>query len=120
MAASSTSRFFMSSRPERMARPRAILMLTSTSEVLTPAELSMASVLSGRRLQAIGDAAFWVMPRLAPSPTTLTRSSSPVMRMASLARSPIASSASLSARTIGADAAEEQQVGAGPQDGAIS
>ena len=45
------------SRPSRTGRLSAILMLTSTSEVLTPAELSMASVLSRTPLPRRLDAA---------------------------------------------------------------
>ena len=74
-------------------------MLTSTSEVLTPAELSIASVLSRTPASAASMRPRWVMPRLAPSPITLQRSSAPVMRIASLARSPAASSVSVEART---------------------
>ena len=63
-------------------------MFTSWSEVSTPAELSMASVLirPPERAKAIRPA--WVKPRFAPSPTTLQRSSAPSMRTASLALSP--------------------------------
>ena len=74
-------------------------MLTSTSEVLTPAELSMASVLMRPPLCADSMRPRWVTPRLAPSPTTLARTSRPVMRIASLARSPTSSSVSVAART---------------------
>ena len=57
-------------------------MLTSTSEVLTPAELSMASVLSRTPRSAASMRPRWVMPRLAPSPITLRADSAPVMRIA--------------------------------------
>ena len=51
-------------------------MLTSWSEVSTPAELSMASVFDpARRPSANSIRPSWVRPRLPPSPTTLTRSS---------------------------------------------
>ena len=89
----------MVSAPERSGGASAILILTSTSEVLTPAELSMASVLSRMPAKAASTRPRWVMPRLAPSPITLQRKSAPLMRMASLARSPAASSLSLDART---------------------
>jgi hypothetical protein len=73
-------------------------MFTSTSEVLTPAELSMASVLRRTPARAASMRPRWVAPRLAPSPITLARSSAPVMRIASLARSPTCSSVSVEAR----------------------
>ena len=63
-------------------------MLTSWSEVSTPAELSMASVLIRTPLKAASIRPSWEQPRLPPSPTTLTRSYLPLTRMASLARSP--------------------------------
>ena len=63
-------------------------MLTSWSEVSTPAELSMKSVLSNTPLRAASMRPFWVRPRLPPSPTILQRRSSPLMRSALLARSP--------------------------------
>ncbi len=74
-------------------------MLTSWSEVSTPAELSMASVLTAPPVRspsaptgppsvANSIRPSWVTPRLPPSPTTLTRSSAPLTRIASLALSP--------------------------------
>ena len=69
-------------------------MFTSWSEVSTPALLSMASVLilppspSGPPLRSNSIRPSWVRPRLPPSPTTLTRRSSPLTRIASLALSP--------------------------------
>ena len=45
-------------------------MLTSWSEVSTPAELSMASVLSSPPRCAASIRPRWVRPRLPPSPTT--------------------------------------------------
>ena len=95
-----------SSRPAARCapRPRArrdltawstrILMLTSWSEVSTPAELSIASVLirpplpDGPPCSAYSIRPSWVQPRLPPSPTTLTRSCAPLTRIASLALSP--------------------------------
>ena len=65
-----------------------ILMLTSWSEVSTPAELSTASVLSRPPASAYSIRARWVMARLAPSPTTLARSMLASTRRLSLARSP--------------------------------
>ena len=58
------------------------------SEVLTPAELSMASVLSLTPFCAASMRPRWVAPRLAPSPITRARISAPVTRIGSLARSP--------------------------------
>ena len=57
-------------------RPRSsrILMFTSWSEVSTPAELSMASVLIRPPPRAYSIRPSWVRPRLPPSPTTRQRS----------------------------------------------
>ena len=63
-------------------------MLTSWSLQSTPAELSIASVLSLPPARANSMRPRWVSPRLPPSPTTLTRSSRPSARIASLALSP--------------------------------
>ena len=63
-------------------------MLTSWSEVLTPALLSSASVLSRTPARAASTRPAWVMPRFAPSPSTFARNSRPSTRIASLARSP--------------------------------
>ena len=63
-------------------------MLTSWSEQLTPAELSMASVLMRPPVSAYSTRPSCVKPRLPPSATTLHRSSAPLTRMASFARSP--------------------------------
>ncbi len=46
-------------------------MLTSWSEVSTPAELSMKSVLTRPPASAYSILASWVMPRFPPSPITL-------------------------------------------------
>ncbi|KAG0731201.1 hypothetical protein G6F23_015542 [Rhizopus arrhizus] len=72
-------------------------MLTSWSEVSTPAELSMKSVLSSTPAWAASMRPSWVMPRLPPSPTTLQRSSPPFPRRALLARSPPSLCCSLAA-----------------------
>ena len=45
-------------------------MLTSWSELSTPAELSIASVLISTPLSAASTRPSWVTPRLPPSPTT--------------------------------------------------
>ena len=58
-----------------VAGASAILMLTSWSEVLTPAELSMKSVLMRPPRAANSMRARCVTPRLAPSPITLARTS---------------------------------------------
>src|SRR3546814_8424665 len=71
-----------------------ILMLTSWSEVSTPAELSMKSVLISTPLCAASMRPHWVKPRLPPSPPPLHRSSPPLMRIALLARSPTSALAS--------------------------
>ena len=80
-------------------------MLTSWSEVLTPATLSIASVMirppfpSGPPLSAYSIRARCVTPRLPPSPTTLQRSSRPSTRTASLALSPTSAWDSVEALT---------------------
>ena len=63
-------------------------MLTSWSEVSTPAELSMKSVLTSPPASAYSILAAWVRPRLPPSATTLARNWAASIRTASLARSP--------------------------------
>ena len=63
-------------------------MLTSWSEVSTPAELSMKSVLTRPPASAYSTLASWVRPRLPPSPMTLARTSDASTRTASLDRSP--------------------------------
>ena len=74
-------------------------MFTSWSEVSTPAELSMASVLIRPPARANSILPAWVKPRFAPSPTTLHRRSRPLTRTASLALSPTSRLASLAAFT---------------------
>ena len=74
-------------------------MLTSWSDVSTPAELSIASVLSRTPWRAASTRPSWVMPRLPPSPTTLQRRSEPLMRMRSLALSPTSALVSVCALT---------------------
>ncbi len=63
-------------------------MFTSWSEVSTPAELSMASVLIRPPARANSTRPRWVKPRLPPSPTTRARNWLPSARSASLALSP--------------------------------
>ena len=63
-------------------------MFTSRSEDSTPPELSIASVFTRIPFSAASMRPSWVAPRLPPSPITLTRRSSPLTRMASLALSP--------------------------------
>ena len=74
-------------------------MLTSWSEVSTPAELSIASVLMRPPASAYSMRPSCVQPRLPPSATTLQRSSRPLTRSASLARSPTCACVSLAALT---------------------
>ena len=74
-------------------------MLTSWSEVSTPAELSIASVLTRTPARAASIRPSWVAPRLPPSPTTLHRSALPSTRIASLARSPTSALVSVDALT---------------------
>ena len=76
------------SRPAATSPVSRILMLTSWSEVSTPAELSMKSVLIRPPLAAYSIRPSWVSPRLPPSPTHLARSSAPLTRSPSLALSP--------------------------------
>ena len=74
-------------------------MFTSWSEVSTPAELSIASVLIFTPRSAASMRPRWVKPRLPPSATTLQRSSAPFTRTASLARSPTSAFDSVAAFT---------------------
>ena len=80
-------------------------MLTSWSEQLTPATLSIASVMirpplfPGPPLRAYSIRARCVTPRLPPSPTTLQRSSRASTRTASLALSPTSACDSVDAFT---------------------
>ncbi len=74
-------------------------MFTSWSEVSTPAELSMASVLMRPPASAYSTRARWVNPRLPPSPTTRQRSSAASMRTVSLVRSPASALVSVDAFT---------------------
>ena len=76
------------SAPSRTAWSSRILMLTSWSEVSTPALLSMASVLICPPASANSIRPSWVSPRLPPSPTTCARRSAPSTRIASFALSP--------------------------------
>jgi hypothetical protein len=85
-------------------------MFTSWSEVSTPAELSMKSVLSSTPCKRGLDAAQLGQPRLPPSPTTLQRSSPPLTRRALLARSPTSALSRSAGLHVGADAAVPQQV----------
>ncbi len=63
-------------------------MFTSWSEVSTPAELSMKSVLIRPPARAYSIRPSWVQPRLPPSPAHSARTSAPFTRTASLALSP--------------------------------
>ena len=63
-------------------------MFTSWSEVSTPAELSMKSVLTRPPPSAYSILASWVSPRFPPSPITLARTCEASTRTASLVRSP--------------------------------
>ncbi len=74
-------------------------MFTSWSEVSTPAELSIASVLSRTPRSAASIRPRWVKPRLPPSPTTRARRSHPSIRIASLALSPTSALDSVDAFT---------------------
>ena len=87
------------SAPLAMAPPVAILMLTSWSDVSTPAELSIASVLILRPASAASTLPRCVKPRLAPSPITRARSCAASTRTASLVRSPASPLPSLEAFT---------------------
>ena len=96
---SSAARSAASSSPASTTRFSAILMLTSWSEVSTPAELSIASVFTRPPVSAYSTRPRWVSPRLPPSPTTRARSCSPSTRTASLALSPTSSALSVEAFT---------------------
>ena len=80
-----------------------------------PAELSIASVSMRPPLRAYSMRPSCVTPRLAPSPTTLARTSPPLTRTASLARSPTSSLVWRGGLDVGADAAEPEQIGLGLQ-----
>ena len=71
-----------------IAAASTIFMLTSWSEVSTPAELSMKSVLTSPPASAYSILASWVRPRLPPSPTTRARSAVASILTLSLDRSP--------------------------------
>ena len=88
MSRNSLSRCSSVSSPSRTASSSRILMFTSWSEVSTPAELSMKSVLTRPPPSANSMRARWVRPRLPPSPTTWQRSSVASARSPSLALSP--------------------------------
>ncbi len=74
-------------------------MFTSWSDVSTPAELSMASVLMRPPASAYSTRARWVNPRLPPSATTRHRRVPASTRTASLVRSPTSAFASVDAFT---------------------
>jgi len=74
--------------PSLIASASRILMLTSWSEVSTPAELSMKSVFIRPPSSEYSILAAWVRPRFPPSPTTRARSRVASIRTASLDRSP--------------------------------
>ena len=74
-------------------------MLTSWSEVSTPAELSMKSVLILPPQVAYSMRPSWVRPRLPPSPTQRARTCAPLTRSPSLALSPTSALVSVSALT---------------------
>ncbi len=99
-----------SALPLRIAEASAILMLTSTSEQLTPPELSIASELQAPPSRPNSMRARWVTPRLAPSPITLARTSArgDADRIIGAVAGVLVA---LACRPdIGADAAEPQQV----------
>ena len=74
-------------------------MFTSWSEVSTPAELSMKSVLIRPPPRAYSIRPSWVKPRLPPSATQRARSCEPSTRTGSLALSPAAEWGSAEALT---------------------
>ena len=74
-------------------------MLTSWSDMLTPPELSTASVLIKPPFAQYSMRARWVSPRLPPSATTRARRSAAATRTRSLARSAIVSVSSSDALT---------------------
>ena len=74
-------------------------MLTSWSEVSTPAELSMKSVFTRPPPSAYSIRAAWVSPRLPPSATTRARRDEASTRTASLDRSPASACVSCDAFT---------------------
>ena len=104
------------SAPARSGRLSAILILTSTSEVLTPAELSMASVLSRMPASAASMRPRWVMPEVGALADHLAAQlaagdadgvvGAVAGRLVAFARG----------THIGADAAEEQQIDLRLQD----
>ena len=116
-AASARLRRSKSIRPSASAGWSRIFRLTSWSEVSTPAELSIASVLILPPAIAYSMRARWVKPRLPPSATALARSSLAAMRQASLAWSPTSASRLVAGAHVGADAAVVEQGHIGAQDG---
>ena len=94
-------------------------MLTSRSEVLTPAELSMKSVLRRPPRERVLDAAALRAAEVAAFADHLARAARvPLTRTASLARSPTSACDSSLRLHVGADAAVPQQVDRHAQDGA--
>ncbi len=85
-------------------------MLTSWSEVSTPAELSMASVLMRPPLRAYSMRPRCVTPRLAPSPMTRARTATPSMRNAVIGAVADLGVALIGRLDEGADAAEPQEI----------
>ena len=96
----------------------AILMLTSWSEVSTPAELSSASVLSLTPSSAASTRPRWVKPRLAPSPITLARKLGAVDAQRIVGAVAGLEMAFGRRLHVGADAAEIEQVDRRLEDGA--
>ncbi len=95
--ASSSVRASGSTSPAVTSESTRILMLTSWSEQSTPAELSIASVLTRPPHRSNSIRPSDVTPRLPPSPMTLARNRFALTRTVSLARSPTSASDSDSA-----------------------
>ena len=104
-------RCFMVRSPAATAALSRILRLTSWSEVSTPAELSIASVLMRPPLRAYSMRPRWVTPRLAPSPTTLARSFASRRSRTRVVGAVAGVGVALARRLdVSADAAEPQQI----------
>ena len=88
-------------------------MLTSWSEVSTPAELSIASVLIRPPFSAYSMRPRCVTPRLAPSPTTLARKLVGVDAQRVIGAVAGLGMALVRRLDIGADAAEPEQIDVG-------
>src|SRR5262249_45815516 len=92
-------------------------MLTSWSEVSTPAELSMKSVLTSPPAMAYSIRAAWVRPRLPPSGRPLRRPRGGAWGARCVRRPPAAGGGLVAPLAVGPDPAVPEQVHRRRQDG---